>query len=64
MLKKTVHLLQYVGLHPGVAAGTFSGLPFNHLVFTGSPRTGKTIIQTAAQNLVPVTLELGGANPR
>ncbi len=48
---------------PGVSAGTFSALPFNHLVFTGSSRTGKTIMETAARNLVPVTLELGGKSP-
>ncbi len=54
---------EYVGFLPGVSAAAFSGLPFNHLVFTGSPRTGKTVMQTAAQNLVPVTLELGGKSP-
>jgi coniferyl-aldehyde dehydrogenase len=53
----------FVCFHPGVSAGTFSGLPFNHLVFTGSPRTGKTVMKTAADNLVPVTLELGGKSP-
>ena len=54
---------EYISFLPGVSAGNFSGLPFNHLVFTGSPRTGKTVMQTAAQNLVPVTLELGGKSP-
>ncbi len=53
----------FVSFHPGVSAGTFSGLPFNHLVFTGSPQTGKTVMKTAANNLVPVTLELGGKSP-
>jgi coniferyl-aldehyde dehydrogenase len=53
----------YAGFLPGVSAAAFSGLPFNHLVFTGSPRTGKTVMKTAANNLVPVTLELGGKSP-
>ncbi len=54
---------KYVSFHPGVSAGTFSAQPFNHLVFTGSSRTGKTVMETAARNLVPVTLELGGKSP-
>ena len=54
---------EYAGFLPGVSAAAFSGLPFNHLVFTGSPRTGKTVMKTAANNLVPVTLELGGKSP-
>jgi coniferyl-aldehyde dehydrogenase len=41
----------------------FTGLPFNHLVFTGSPAVGKLVMQAAARNLTPVTLELGGKSP-
>jgi coniferyl-aldehyde dehydrogenase len=41
----------------------FSKLPFDHLFFTGSPSVGALVQQAAAQNLVPVTLELGGKNP-
>jgi coniferyl-aldehyde dehydrogenase len=41
----------------------FSRLPFDHLFFTGSPSVGALVQQAAAQNLVPVTLELGGKNP-
>lgn len=41
----------------------FSGLPFDHLFFTGSPSVGALVGRTAAHNLVPVTLELGGKNP-
>ena len=44
-------------------AATFSGLPFDHLFFTGSPSVGALVQQAAAVNLVPVTLELGGKNP-
>ncbi len=38
-------------------------LKFNHIFFTGSPRIGRAIMQAAAKNLVPVTLELGGKSP-
>jgi len=41
----------------------FSALPFDHLVFTGSTTVGKKIMSAAAENLVPVTLELGGKSP-
>ena len=44
-------------------AATFTGLPFDHLFFTGSPEVGKLVQRAAAANLVPVTLELGGKNP-
>lgn len=38
-------------------------LPFDHIFFTGSPRVGKIVMVAAAQNLTPVTLELGGKSP-
>ena len=41
----------------------FTSLPFDHIVFTGSPGVGKIVMRTAAQNLTPVTLELGGKSP-
>lgn len=44
-------------------AHAFSGLPFDHLVFTGSTATGRKVMEAAAANLVPVTLELGGKSP-
>ncbi|MGH3267106.1 MAG: aldehyde dehydrogenase family protein, partial [Trebonia sp.] len=44
-------------------AAAFSSLPFDHLFFTGSPSVGALVQRAAAQNLVPVTLELGGKNP-
>lgn len=47
---------------PDVAAA-FSELAFDHLFFTGSPRVGRLVQRAAADNLVPVTLELGGKNP-
>ncbi|MBS0193841.1 MAG: coniferyl aldehyde dehydrogenase [Proteobacteria bacterium] len=47
---------------PEVAAA-FSTLPFDHLFFTGSTALGRKVMAAAAQNLVPVTLELGGKSP-
>lgn len=44
-------------------AKRFSKLAFDHLVFTGSTRVGKLVMRDAAENLVPVTLELGGKCP-
>jgi len=44
-------------------AEAFTRLPFDHLLFTGSTRLGKVVMKAAAENLVPVTLELGGKSP-
>jgi coniferyl-aldehyde dehydrogenase len=41
----------------------FSKLKFDHIIFTGSGPTGKSVMAAAAANLVPVTLELGGKAP-
>jgi len=41
----------------------FASLPFDHLLFTGSSRVGKLVAKAAAENLTPVTLELGGKSP-
>ena len=41
----------------------FSKLAFDHLLFTGSGTTGRAVMAAAAQNLCPVTLELGGKAP-
>jgi coniferyl-aldehyde dehydrogenase len=41
----------------------FSQLKFDHLLFTGSGQTGRAVMAAAAQNLCPVTLELGGKSP-
>jgi coniferyl-aldehyde dehydrogenase len=41
----------------------FSGLPFDHLLFTGATSVARHIMTAAARNLVPVTLELGGKSP-
>ena len=44
-------------------AAEFSRLPFHHLLFTGSTSVGRKIMMAAAENLTPVTLELGGKSP-
>ena len=41
----------------------FARLPFDHLMFTGSTSVGRLVMRAAAENLVPVTLELGGKSP-
>ncbi|SYX84154.1 aldehyde dehydrogenase [Paenibacillus alvei] len=37
--------------------------PFDYIFFTGSVQVGKIVMEAAAKNLVPVTLELGGKSP-
>ncbi|MBQ0753891.1 MAG: coniferyl aldehyde dehydrogenase [Gammaproteobacteria bacterium] len=44
-------------------AAAFSSLPFDHLLFTGSTSIGRHVMRAAAENLTPVTLELGGKSP-
>jgi coniferyl-aldehyde dehydrogenase len=41
----------------------FAGLPFDHLLFTGATSVARHVMRAAAENLVPVTLELGGKSP-
>src|SRR5262249_61276360 len=43
--------------------GAFSAKPWDHLFFTGSTSVGRAIARAAAENLTPVTLELGGKSP-
>ncbi|WP_299808296.1 coniferyl aldehyde dehydrogenase [uncultured Shewanella sp.] len=44
-------------------AAEFSALSFDHLLFTGSTTVGRHVMRAAADNLTPVTLELGGKSP-
>ncbi|TVS17434.1 MAG: coniferyl aldehyde dehydrogenase [Gammaproteobacteria bacterium] len=41
----------------------FASLPFDHLLFTGATSVARHVMRAAADNLVPVTLELGGKSP-
>lgn len=52
-----------VAILPGVKAQDFSTLPFDHICFTGSADAGRNVMKSAAENLTPVTLELGGKSP-
>ena len=51
-----------VGRRPRAGAGV-PALRWDHLLYTGSPAIGREIAKAAAENLVPVTLELGGKCP-
>jgi coniferyl-aldehyde dehydrogenase len=44
-------------------AKEFPTLRWDHLLYTGSPAVGREVARAAAENLVPVTLELGGKCP-
>jgi coniferyl-aldehyde dehydrogenase len=55
--------LFYVTDGGGEIASRFTTLPFDHLLFTGSTQVGKVVAKAAAENLTPVTLELGGKSP-
>ncbi len=44
-------------------AAAFTSLCFDHLIFTGSTRTGRIVMEAASKNLTPLTLELGGKSP-
>ncbi|MEV1135550.1 aldehyde dehydrogenase family protein [Rhodococcus coprophilus] len=44
-------------------AQSLTSLPFDHIVFTGGVAAGRSVLENAARNLVPVTLELGGKSP-
>ena len=54
--------LTFVSGGPDVGKA-FAELPFDHLLFTGATGIGKHILHAAADNLTPVTLELGGKSP-
>jgi len=54
---------EVVAILPGIRASQFSTLPFDHMIFTGSADVGRTVMRSAADNLTPVTLELGGKSP-
>ncbi|MBV8349341.1 MAG: aldehyde dehydrogenase family protein, partial [Mycolicibacterium sp.] len=55
--------LFYVTDGGGEVASRFTTLSFDHLLFTGSTQVGKIVAKAAAENLTPVTLELGGKRP-
>ncbi|MFJ3050368.1 coniferyl aldehyde dehydrogenase [Pseudomonas nitroreducens] len=48
---------------PAEVGQAFCRQPFDHLMFTGAASIGRHVLRAAAENLVPVTLELGGKSP-
>ena len=54
--------LAFVSGGPDVGKA-FAEQPFDHLLFTGATGIGRHILHAAADNLTPVTLELGGKSP-
>ncbi len=52
-----------VALGDAAVGESFTRLPFDHLFFTGSTAVGRAVARAAAENLTPVTLELGGKSP-
>lgn len=64
LIEKAIDPAQVCVVTGGPAvAQAMCALPFDHLVFTGSTDVGRKVMQAAALNLVPVTLELGGKSP-
>ncbi|MEQ8559372.1 MAG: coniferyl aldehyde dehydrogenase [Henriciella sp.] len=45
------------------AGAAFTKLPFDHIIFTGATSIAYHVMRAAADNLVPLTLELGGKSP-
>jgi coniferyl-aldehyde dehydrogenase len=64
MLRETFPEEQVATVIGGADVGAaFSALRFDHLLFTGSTNVGRAVMRAASDNLVPVTLELGGKSP-
>src|SRR5438445_6743129 len=59
--KGVFNVVTGVGAEAGSAIASHPGI--NHITFTGSVPTGIAIMKAAADNVVPVTLELGGKSP-
>lgn len=56
--------LEFAGINGGPEVGAaFASLPFDHMLFTGATGIARHILHAAADNLTPVTLELGGKSP-
>lgn len=63
LLKNLLAPFATVVLGDANVSAEFSGLPFDHLLFTGASPVGKKVMHTASQNLTSLTLELGGKSP-
>jgi coniferyl-aldehyde dehydrogenase len=64
LIAETFHPSEVTIVHGDASeAALFSAAPFDHLMFTGSTAVGRHVMRAAADNLTPVTLELGGKSP-
>lgn len=61
MLPGVVNVVTGFGEETGAPLAAHPGI--NHLTFTGSLDVGRQVARSAADNVVPVTLELGGKSP-
>lgn len=60
--KGVLNVVTGLGVEAGAALATHNGV--HHLSFTGSVATGRFVQKAAAENVIPVTLELGGKSPQ
>ena len=64
IIQKTFHVKHVDVVQGGVeAANSLLAKRWDYIFFTGSVAVGKIVAKAAAENLTPVTLELGGKNP-
>ena len=65
MREIVAELSQHIVIVEGEAevGAAFSKLNFDHLIFTGSTTVGRHVAKAAAENLTPITLEMGGKSP-
>jgi coniferyl-aldehyde dehydrogenase len=64
LIAETFHPSEVAIVQGEAAEGAlFAAAPFDHLMFTGSTSVGRHVMRAAADNLTPVTLELGGKSP-
>ena len=64
LIAETFHPSEVAIVNGGAAEGAlFAAAPLDHLMFTGSTSVGRQVMRAAADNLTPVTLELGGKSP-
>ncbi|WP_209111020.1 coniferyl aldehyde dehydrogenase [Endozoicomonas sp. G2_1] len=65
LIKALAPFNDHVRIFEGEAdvASAFSKLAFDHILFTGSTTVGRFVARAAAENLTPITLELGGKSP-
>lgn len=64
LIQEYFHFTEFnVTIGDANTAADFAALPFDHLFFSGGAAIGKRVMRAATDNLVPVTLELGGKSP-